>query len=79
MSVGAVPFVVSEVFDATDSVVIIVLPEQGPAAWRPLVGDIRDTNHPVGRAIGRIRANPGLAASDSPSARSARAMTGAVT
>src|SRR6516225_9409091 len=59
MSTGlaAAPFVDSDVFGATDSVVIIVLPEQGrpPRRGRPLIGDNRDPNHPVGSAVGRIR------------------------
>ncbi len=56
-SAEPVPFVESlesDACDATDSVVIIVLPEQSPAAGRPLIGDNRDTNHPVGRAVERI-------------------------
>ncbi|GAB4676519.1 hypothetical protein MOKP106_43410 [Mycobacterium avium subsp. hominissuis] len=55
MSADAVPLAEVVVFDATDSVVIIVLPEQSRAARRPLIGDNRDPNHLVGRAIGRIR------------------------
>src|ERR1700744_671989 len=59
MSTGAAldtPLVESEVFGATDSVVIIVLPEQSCPlqAGEPLIGDNRDPNHPVGRAVGRI-------------------------
>src|SRR5246127_3125092 len=57
--VAACPFVDSgvDVFGATDSVVIIVLPEQSCPlrCGRPLIGDNRDPNHPVGRAVERIR------------------------
>jgi hypothetical protein len=51
-----VPLVESAVFGATDSVVIIVLPEQSRPlhAGEKLIGDNRDPNHPVGRAVERI-------------------------
>src|SRR6516225_7072369 len=54
---AATPFVDSDVFGATDSVVIIVLPEQScplQCGW-PLIGYNRDPNHPAGGAAGRIR------------------------
>src|SRR5262249_42338223 len=68
---AAAPFVASDVFGATDSVVIIVLPERRYPPLprpRPLIGDNRDPNHPVGRGELKIpsRALSGLARAHKP-------------